>query len=349
METNNVDGNKKAIETRSSSIVTVPAPPPPKPPRLKHSSLPVQPTEEMMTASSSCLSETLTTVAGNNEEECHLKRKTILKKKKQLHFQSPLQTHKTMEAAATTSSTQHYEPAKQQQHHQQQHHQHHHYHQHAAHKHASTATLREFRRGKHSKSKLQLNSCGDDGNVGNDQHVGNVNNTTSSTLATAAAAAATIKTSNQQKLLPKAAASTHLNHQQTENSAIDNSDSENEQILMSNIATAAVKSTIKTIANNLTLRDSNDNAALKAPILDIVDMSSATVEPAVLSSMSTAAAAGAAATTAPIKNRLAHGCSSLMHACQHGDIAMVLEQMRSKVRLSFFSVLYYYCCCNIYI
>lgn len=32
-----------------------------------------------------------------------------------------------------------------------------------------------------------------------------------------------------------------------------------------------------------------------------------------------------------IENRLAHGCTSLMYACQHGDIAVVLEQMRSKV------------------
>lgn len=33
-------------------------------------------------------------------------------------------------------------------------------------------------------------------------------------------------------------------------------------------------------------------------------------------------------------DRLSQGCTSLMHACQQGDIAEVLEQIRSKVRKS---------------
>ncbi|EDV95036.1 GH24250 [Drosophila grimshawi] len=32
-----------------------------------------------------------------------------------------------------------------------------------------------------------------------------------------------------------------------------------------------------------------------------------------------------------IKTRLAEGCTSLMYACQHGDIVHVLAQMRAKV------------------
>ncbi|KAH8417879.1 hypothetical protein KR222_007557 [Zaprionus bogoriensis] len=40
-----------------------------------------------------------------------------------------------------------------------------------------------------------------------------------------------------------------------------------------------------------------------------------------------------AATASAIKKRLAEGCSSLMHACQHGDIVQVLAQMRAKPQL----------------
>lgn len=45
----------------------------------------------------------------------------------------------------------------------------------------------------------------------------------------------------------------------------------------------------------------------------------------------TATAAATRTRTTAIKTRLAVGCSSLMYACQHGDIVQVLAQMRAKV------------------
>ncbi|KAH8388259.1 hypothetical protein KR093_002299, partial [Drosophila rubida] len=52
------------------------------------------------------------------------------------------------------------------------------------------------------------------------------------------------------------------------------------------------------------------------------------------SASSTAAAtATAVASGAAIKTRLAEGCSSLMYACQHGDIVQVLAQIRGKPQL----------------
>ncbi|KAL7731230.1 hypothetical protein ACLKA6_014417 [Drosophila palustris] len=46
----------------------------------------------------------------------------------------------------------------------------------------------------------------------------------------------------------------------------------------------------------------------------------------------TANVTSATATGAAIKTRLAVGCSSLMYACQHGDIVQVLAQIRAKFK-----------------
>lgn len=98
--------------------------------------------------------------------------------------------------------------------------------------------------------------------------------------------------------------------------------------------TAAETTKTTTTATTTKLRQGKTTKRTAPPAVAAADAQADVAATTIVSATTNVSAPAAAATrtrTTAIKTRLAVGCSSLMYACQHGDIVQVLAQMRAKV------------------
>lgn len=103
---------------------------------------------------------------------------------------------------------------------------------------------------------------------------------------------------------------------------------------MKTTATAATATTATTTAATTSkLRQGKTTKRTAPPPVAAADAQADVAATTIVSATAnvTATAAATRTRTTAIKTRLAVGCSSLMYACQHGDIVQVLAQMRAKV------------------
>lgn len=101
--------------------------------------------------------------------------------------------------------------------------------------------------------------------------------------------------------------------------------------------TTTAAETTTTTATTTKLRQGKTTKRTAPPAVAAEDAQTDVAATTIVSATTNVSAPAAAATrtrttrTTAIKTRLAVGCSSLMYACQHGDIVQVLAQMRAKV------------------